>query len=80
MIGSASEKIVSQLSRVFIYLILFVCAVYFLLPIFVMIITSLKSIEEIKNGNLLALPEMITFQPWIEAWSEARIGPSTEGI
>jgi len=80
MIGSAKERFLSQLSRIFIYILLFVCAVYFLLPIFVMIITSLKDIDEIKNGNLLALPETITFQPWIEAWGEARIGPKAEGI
>jgi len=45
-----------------------------------MIITSLKDITEIKNGNLLALPEHITFQPWIDAWSQARIGSSADGI
>jgi len=67
-------------SRVFIYTLLILCALYFLLPIFVMIITSLKDIDEIKNGNLLALPKTITFQPWIEAWSEARIGSSASGI
>lgn len=79
-------KIITQnnttkiVSRVFIYTLLILCALYFLLPIFVMIITSLKDINEIKNGNLLALPETITFQPWIEAWSEARIGSSSSGI
>lgn len=67
-------------SRVFIYTLLVICALYFLLPIFVMIITSLKDIDEIKNGNLLALPKTITFQPWIDAWSEARIGSSASGI
>lgn len=80
MIGSRSEKIVQISSKVLIYTILFICAIYFLLPIFVMIITSLKDIDEIKNGNLLSLPSSITFDPWIEAWSEARIGPSAEGI
>ncbi len=67
-------------SRVFIYSFLLLCALYFLLPIFVMVITSLKDIDEIKNGNLLSLPQSITFQPWLEAWSEARIGSSASGI
>ena len=67
-------------SRVLIYTILDNCAIYFLLPIFVMIITSLKSIEEIKNGSLLSLPQVVTFQPWIDAWSNARIGPDSSGI
>jgi len=76
----SKNNILNNLSRVLIYVLLFICAVYFLLPIFVMIITSLKDIDEIKNGNLLALPQVITFDPWIEAWSQSRIGASTEGI
>ena len=68
------------LSRVLIYLILIISAIYFLLPLFVMIITSLKDIHEIKNGNLLDFPKNITIQPWIDAWTNARIGPSTSGI
>ena len=67
-------------SRVLIYTFLVLCALYFLLPIFVMIITSLKDIHEIKNGNLLALPKHVTFQPWIDAWSKARIGSNAQGI
>lgn len=77
---ASKNNILNNLARVLIYVLLFICAVYFLLPIFVMIITSLKDIDEIKNGNLLSLPQSITFQPWIEAWSEARIGPSSDGI
>ncbi len=73
-------KVLNNLSRVFIYLVLFVCAIYFLLPLFVMVITSLKDIQEIKNGNLLDLPKNITFQPWIDAWTNARIGPDSSGI
>lgn len=73
-------NILSILSRILIYTLLTITAIYFLLPIFVMIITSLKDIDEIKNGNLLALPKNITFDPWIEAWSEARIGSEANGI
>lgn len=76
----SKNNLTDKLSRVLIYTLLLVCAIYFLLPIFVMLITSLKNIDEIKNGNLLSLPQTITFQPWLEAWSEARIGPSASGI
>jgi len=69
-----------KLSRILIYTILVISAVYFLLPLFVMVITSLKDIQEIKTGNLLSLPKNITFQPWIDAWSNARIGPDSSGI
>ncbi len=75
-----TNNIQSILSRILIYTLLIISAIYFLLPLFVMIITSLKDIDEIKNGNLLSLPKEITFAPWIEAWSEARIGSETSGI
>lgn len=80
MIKTQKTNLAAILSRILIYFILGISAIYFLLPIFVMIITSLKDIDEIKNGNLLSLPENITFQPWVEAWSEARIGSEANGI
>jgi glucose/mannose transport system permease protein len=66
--------------RAFIYIFLTFWAIYFLLPVFIMIITSLKDLDEIKNGNLLSLPQHITFEPWLEAWSSARVGPEESGI
>jgi len=80
MIKTQKTNISAILSRILIYTILTISALYFLLPIFVMIITSVKDIDEIKNGNLLSLPQNITFQPWVEAWSQARIGASSDGI
>ena len=53
------------------YAVLILFAAFYLLPLFVMVTTSLKSLEEIRTGSLLALPRDITFQPWAEAWSSA---------
>jgi glucose/mannose transport system permease protein len=36
---------------------------------YVMIITSLKSMEEIRQGNLMTLPKEIIFDAWKIAWS-----------
>ena len=55
-------------------------AVYYLMPLFIMITTSLKSLEEIRSGSLVALPREITFQPWATAWSGACTGISCEGL
>lgn len=73
---TASIKII----KFIIYTFLVVFALYFLMPLFIMIITSLKDINEIKNGNLLSLPNHISFGAWSEAWSEARIGSAANGI
>lgn len=43
-------------------------ALFFLLPLWIMILTSLKTMDEIRLGNLLALPADPTIEPWITAW------------
>ena len=59
------------LSRVFIYgSLLFLAAVY-LLPLVVMLLTSLKPLDELYSGNILALPKQWTIAAWVKAWGEA---------
>ena len=36
------------------------------MPLFVMVTTSLKTLDEIRAGNLLSLPGSITFEAWVE--------------
>jgi glucose/mannose transport system permease protein len=55
-------------------------ALFFLAPLYVMGVTSLKSIEEIRGGTILALPKAPTLEPWIEAWSAACTGLACDGI
>lgn len=68
------------LGRIFIHAVLALFAVYFLIPFFVMFITSVKSMEEIRTGTLIALPRQPTLEPWLKAWGYATIGVSNEGI
>ncbi len=70
----------SLLVRVILYAILIVFAVYYLLPLFVMVVNSVKPLEEIRGGNMLALPGVFTFEPWIKAWSVAQIGVEPTGL
>ena len=67
-------------SRIILYSILFVAAVYYLIPLYVMIVTSLKGMPEIRMGNIFAPPVEITFEPWVKAWSGACTGLYCEGI
>ena len=66
--------------RVFIYGLLLISAIYFLVPLFVMIITSIKSLDDIRTGNLISLPSEITFYAWKTAWNSACIGVACDGI
>ncbi|APX89068.1 sugar ABC transporter permease [Brevirhabdus pacifica] len=66
--------------RWLLYVILGLFALYYLLPLFVMITTSLKSLEEIRTGDLMALPREVTFDAWKTAWSGACTGIQCDGV
>jgi glucose/mannose transport system permease protein len=66
--------------RIGVYAFLLFSAAFFLLPLWIMLLTSVKTMDEIRLGNILAWPADPTFQPWIAAWSEACTGLACEGI
>ena len=66
--------------RWLLYITLCLFALYYLVPLFVMVTTSLKSLEEIRTGSLIALPRDITFVAWSTAWSSACTGIQCEGL
>ena len=55
--------------RWLLFLVLGLFAIYYLAPLYVMIVTSLKTMEEIRQGNLMTLPGEIIFDSWKTAWS-----------
>ncbi|SCM67910.1 carbohydrate ABC transporter permease [Donghicola eburneus] len=62
------------------YVLLGLFALYYLVPLFVMVTTSLKSLDEIRSGSLIALPREVTFDAWAKAWSGACTGIQCEGL
>ena len=69
-----------RIARVFIYLVLLLFALFYLLPLYVMAVNSVKPLAEITGGNMLALPKILTFEPWRQAWSTAQIGVEPTGL
>ncbi len=67
-------------TRTLVYGPLLLFAALFLLPLFVMVVTSLKTLDEIHAGTMLSLPEAPTLAPWAKAWSTACIGLTCAGI
>jgi glucose/mannose transport system permease protein len=67
-------------TRVFIYVVLLIFALFYLLPFFVMLVNSLKPLSEITSGNMMALPQEWTIAPWLSAWSTAQIGVEPTGL
>lgn len=66
--------------RGLIYSTLIVGALLFLAPLYVMITTSLKDAEQIRQGNLLALPTQLNWESWSLAWSAACTGAQCSGL
>jgi len=71
---------VKILNRVVIYGLLILFAIVYLMPLFVMVVTSFKTMDEIQNGNMLALPVAPTFDAWFKAWGETCVGLTCAGI
>ncbi|CAN7187217.1 carbohydrate ABC transporter permease [Phyllobacterium sp. LjRoot231] len=69
-----------KLTRVLIYAALFLFAFYYLLPLYVMLVNSLKTLDEIRQGGMLSPPHEWTIQPWLSAWSTAQIGVQPTGL
>jgi glucose/mannose transport system permease protein len=70
----------SRVARALIYAVLLVFAFYYLLPLYVMLVNSVKPLDEIRGGNMLALPNQLTLAPWLSAWSTAQIGVQPTGL
>ena len=60
--------------------ILVLFALTYLGPLYVMLTTSFKGIEEIRNGNILALPQSLDISAWAKAWSSACTGGDCFGL
>ncbi|MBW6422889.1 carbohydrate ABC transporter permease [Rhizobium sp. XQZ8] len=66
--------------RIGLYAFLITAAIFFLLPAYVMLMTSLKPMDEIRDGAIFAFPRTLTFEAWWAAWSSACTGLNCNGI
>ena len=66
--------------NIMIYGTLLFVSLYYILPLWVMMMTSLKGMPEIRLGNVFGPPVEITFQPWVKAWAEACTGLNCDGL
>ncbi len=67
-------------SKIMIYGTLIVMCLYYILPLWVMVMTSVKGMPEVRLGNIFAPPVEVTFEPWVKAWSEACTGLNCDGL
>ena len=67
-------------ARIGIYAFLVSTSAFFLLPLYVMVVTSLKTAPEVRQAVMFAWPASPQFSNWVEAWSTACIALACEGI
>lgn len=69
-----------RVGRIGLYAFLLFAAAFFLLPMYVIVVTALKPMEEIREGAMLALPHAPSLAAFGEAWSQACTGLDCRGI
>ncbi len=53
------------------YSALVVSALFFLAPLYVMLVASFKPLNEVRETSIIAFPRNWTIEPWLKAWSSA---------
>ncbi len=66
--------------RALLYVTLLVGAAFFLAPLYVMVVTSLKDADEIRQNSLVSLPSCLNFDAWRLAWDSACTGAQCSGL
>ena len=70
----------AMVARAALWAALLVFAAWFLLPLYVMVVTSLKDMDQIRDGHLLSLPSDPTLAAWAKAWGSACTGVECGGL
>jgi glucose/mannose transport system permease protein len=62
------------------YAFLITAALFFLMPLYVMLVTSFKTMDEVRGSSIFSLPLEPTLFPWVSAWSTACTGLDCTGL
>ncbi len=69
--GRGSSRAARRLARVGVYLVLLVAAVFYVIPVYLLFMTGMKSFAEAANQALMwQLPQAANFDSFTEAWRE----------
>lgn len=66
--------------RTILWALLLLFAAYFLAPLYVMLVTSFKDMDQVRATSMVALPTHPTFEAWTKAWSSACTGTDCRGL
>ena len=77
---ATSGRLTQVSAKTMIYVILVAFAVYYLLPLVVIILNSFRELEEITANGLIGLPQSFSLEFWPKAWSTMCVGGTCQGI
>ena len=77
--GAKPKKFITW-ERFVVYAVLLICVLFFIFPLYIMVITSLKSLPEIRAGNIFVPTLSPSLDAWEKAWNSACTGLYCEGI
>ena len=77
---TAKPHFMPSAGRFLVYAVLVLASVFFLLPLYAMLVTSFKDAQEIRSSALLALPHALNTAAWSTAWSSACTGVDCQGL
>jgi glucose/mannose transport system permease protein len=66
--------------RLLLWAVLLLWAAWFLAPLYVMVATSLKDMDQVRAGHLLSWPTEPTLDAWAKAWGSACTGVDCGGL
>lgn len=66
--------------RIFVYSVLIAAALFYLFPLYVVLVMSFKDLDEIRYSSIFALPVRPTLAGWNTAWNGVCTGLTCEGL
>lgn len=67
-------------SSIAVMVFLTMCAAFVSIPLYVVFVTSFKTLDQIALGEIFALPTTWTVEPWRKAWFEVCAGMTCNGV
>ena len=72
--GHRRSQLFRRLGRFALYAILVIAAIYYLIPVYMLLITSLKGVTEVSLSRMWAFPEGLNLGSFAQAWE--RLAPN----
>ena len=67
-------------SKALVYFFLSLFALYYLLPFAIILMNSMRPLDDIVRGGFIDVPTSLSFEYWVEAWGTFCIAGTCEGV